>query len=207
MSDVESKFLSLFDDAMAMIRKHEMPDRKGQLLFEAAMHGVGTWRLIAVTEAAARTLIESDFNAKLVRRAHKVSRRETFIALRDRVPRAQAFAFFTASDVTTLTTRTENGRHGVAHWSAVHPWPESVGNVVRAMGVGFTKPQRSHSWKRSRISRCRREHQTVSRCPSLENPSRRGADSIGSRYLLHLLPESVRLRRPSQQAVVGTHRQ
>jgi hypothetical protein len=71
-----------------------------------------------------------------------MSRRETFIALRDRVPRAKAFDFYTNADQTTLTTRAENGKHGDGHWSEVHPLPESVGVLKGYYSVYFTKPQK-----------------------------------------------------------------
>jgi hypothetical protein len=71
-----------------------------------------------------------------------MSRRETFVSLRDRVPRADAFAFYMASDQTTLTTRSENGKSGDGHWSEVHPLPESVGRLKGFYSVYFTKPQK-----------------------------------------------------------------
>lgn len=143
MNTSEEHFLGLLDDVLAMVRKHGLSDRHGQRLFEAAMEGFGTWRVESITHEAARTLIESGFNTKLVCRAHRVSRLETFIALRDRVPRSKAFAFYLESDRTTLTTKTENGRHGVEHWSVVYPLPATLGELRATFGVRFTKTQKA----------------------------------------------------------------
>jgi hypothetical protein len=138
----EGRFLALLDDVLAMVKRHGMNDAQGQALFEAAMRGIGTWKVVGITQAAVETLLESDFQMRLVCRAHITSRRETFVALRDRVPRAEAFAFYIASDQTTLTTRAENGRHGDVHWSQVHPMPEAVGALKGYYSVYFTKKQR-----------------------------------------------------------------
>lgn len=100
--------------------------------------GLGTWRVIGITSDAAATLIESGFDTKRVCRAHTVSRRETFLALRDTVSRVDAFAHYIASDVTTLVTKAENGRQGVDHRSPVHPIPETVGELRGLLGVRFT---------------------------------------------------------------------
>jgi hypothetical protein len=138
----EQRFLALLDDVLLLVGKYAMSDRQGQSMFEAAMHGIGSWRIVGITEDAARALIDSGFNTKLVCRAHRVSRKDTFIALRDRVPRDEAFAFYVASDMTTIATKAENGKPGEAHWSPVHPIPASVGELRATFGVRFTKTQK-----------------------------------------------------------------
>jgi hypothetical protein len=71
---------------MALIKRHELSDTQGQALFEAAMQGIGTWRVTAITQAAVEALIASDFDMRLVCRAHSMSRRETFVSLRVKGP-------------------------------------------------------------------------------------------------------------------------
>jgi hypothetical protein len=83
-----------------------------------------SWRVVGITRNALDALAAVDFRVPEanIRRAHKVSRTDRGNELFNRgEPMPNAYDFFFQHDSVTLTTSTENGRHGDEHWSEVFP--------------------------------------------------------------------------------------
>ena len=100
------------------------------------------WKIVAVTRNAASALIQSGFDMKLVRRAHKMKRVDRYAAMIE-LPREHQYDFFMEQDQVTLTTREENQRNGTAHWSEVLPLPDSIGHIGGSFRAYFTNPQKT----------------------------------------------------------------
>jgi hypothetical protein len=83
-----------------------------------------SWRVVGITRNALEALAAVDFRVPQanIRRAHKVSRRDRGNELfNGDEPMSNAYDFFFEHDSVTLTTSTENGRHGCEHWSEEFP--------------------------------------------------------------------------------------
>jgi hypothetical protein len=83
-----------------------------------------SWRVVGITRNALKALAAVDFHVPQanIRRAHKVSRRDRGNELfNGDAPIPNAYDFFFERDCVTLTTSTENGRHGSDHWSEEFP--------------------------------------------------------------------------------------
>ncbi|WP_158273251.1 hypothetical protein [Limnohabitans sp. WS1] len=100
------------------------------------------WMVVAETREAAEALIESNFDMKLVQRAHKMRRLDCYEAMIG-LPREEQFDFFMELDQVTLTTRTENHKNGTEHWSEVLQQPESIGRIGGSFRAYFTAKQRA----------------------------------------------------------------
>jgi hypothetical protein len=98
------------------------------------------WKIVAVTRDAASVLIQSGFDMKLVRRAHKLKRVDRYAKMIEQL-RENQYDFFMEQDQVTLTTRAENQRNGTAHWSEVLPLPGSIGHIGGSFRAYFTKLQ------------------------------------------------------------------
>lgn len=100
------------------------------------------WRVVGVTRDAATALIESDFDMRLVQRAHKMKRVDRYTQM-IALPREEQYDFFIEQDQVVLTTRAENAKHGTGHWSEVLPLPASLGHIGGSFRVYFTKQQKA----------------------------------------------------------------
>ncbi len=81
-----------------------------------------SWRVVGITKNALEALAAADFRVPKakIKRAHKVSRKVRGDELFNRLePMSNAYEFFFEHDSVTLTTSTENGRDGCAHWSEI----------------------------------------------------------------------------------------
>jgi hypothetical protein len=112
--------------------------------FEALLHRAidENWKVVAVTRNAATALIESGFDMQLVQRAHKMKRADRYAQM-IALPREDQYSFFVEQDKVTLTTRAENAKNGIGHWSDVLPLPDSIGHIGGSFRAYFTKPQRA----------------------------------------------------------------
>jgi hypothetical protein len=100
------------------------------------------WIVVAVTRDVAGALIESNFDMKLVQRAHRRRRLDRYVAM-IAFPREEQYDFFMEQDQVTLTTRTENHKNGTEHWSEVLQLPESIGCIGGGFRTYFTANQRA----------------------------------------------------------------
>jgi hypothetical protein len=74
------------------------------------------WKVTAVTSDATTALIESGFDMTLVQRAHKMRRVDRYAAM-IALPREEQYEFFCKQDKVVSTTRAENNKNGIEHWS------------------------------------------------------------------------------------------
>jgi hypothetical protein len=99
-----------------------------QRTFETAADSKNSWRVVSISEAALQH-IRNAGDAKGLQRGHmlsRISRAQHLFARDTPLGQTELLEYFFEHDTVALVKKAENSRAGVAHWSPLHPVPESL---------------------------------------------------------------------------------
>lgn len=116
----------IFEVYQLLFRTGDIPLRTKQVTLETAAVTLYPWRIVCISDKALRA-IQRQRTTLGLRRGHPFRRADRAAVLFQRgkaLSRAAFKDYFFLHDTVALVEGKENGKHGHAHWSELHPVPE-----------------------------------------------------------------------------------